>query len=205
MLSFDTGDALPARGRRGGLEGGAARPARGGARRPAAGHRAGPDRAWQGRSSSSPRPSRRPAARCASTRRPSRGSCRSGASGTRRELGLQLDPEAAKELVARSGSSQQRLSREIEKIALAVHPRRTSRPPTWSGSPRATRRPGAYDLADALVAGDLEATLALAEQLDAQGERPGRLVFPVVRRLREVHQAASLLDAGVPEPRSARR
>ncbi len=39
-----------------------------------------------------------------------------------RELGLQLDREAAKVLVARVGSSQQRLSRELEKIAIAVHP-----------------------------------------------------------------------------------
>ena len=42
--------------------------------------------------------------------------------GHARELGLQLDPEAAKELVARVGSSQQRLSRELEKIGLALHP-----------------------------------------------------------------------------------
>ena len=39
-----------------------------------------------------------------------------------RELGLQLDGEAAKELVARAGPSQQRLSRELEKIGLALHP-----------------------------------------------------------------------------------
>ena len=56
--------------------------------------------------------------------------------------------------------------------------------------------PGAYDLADALVAGDLRGTLALAEQLDEHGERPGRLVWPIVRRLREVHQAAALLASG---------
>ena len=49
------------------------------------------------------------------------------------------------------------------------------------------------------MAGDLKATLALAEQLESHGERPGRLVYPVVRRLREVHRAASLLDQGVPE------
>jgi DNA polymerase III delta subunit len=59
--------------------------------------------------------------------------------------------------------------------------------------------PQAYDLADALVAGDLRATLALAEQLEAHGERPGRLVWPVVRRLREVHRAAALLDSGMPD------
>jgi DNA polymerase-3 subunit delta len=119
--------------------------------------------------------------------------------GHARELGLQLDQDAAKELVARVGTSQQRLSRELEKIGIAIHPsanvtvadvERLSAPDTV---------PGAYDLADALVSGDLKATLALAEQLEEHGEPPGRLLFPIVRRLREVHQAASLLAAGMPD------
>ena len=73
---------------------------------------------------------------------------------------------------------------------------RTSRPRTSSVLAAGDTAPQAYDLADALVAGDLKATLALAEQLESHGERPGRLVYPVVRRLREVHRAASLLDQG---------
>lgn len=116
-----------------------------------------------------------------------------------RELGLQVDQEAAKELVALVGTSQQRLSRELEKLALAVHPStNVTTADVEAGAARDTS-PQAYDLADALVAGDLRATLALAEQLESHGERPGRLMFPVVRRLREVHRAASLLDRGVPE------
>ena len=59
--------------------------------------------------------------------------------------------------------------------------------------------PGAYDLADALVAGDRRATLALADEPEAHGERPGRLLYPIVRRLREVHRAAALLEAGMSE------
>ena len=119
--------------------------------------------------------------------------------GHARELGLQLDPEAAKELVARVGSSQQRLSRELEKIALAVHPSANVTTADVEQLAASDTAPGAYDLADALVAGDLKTTLALAEQLDEHGERPGRLIFPVVRRLREVHQAAALLAAGMPD------
>src|SRR4051812_35814995 len=38
------------------------------------------------------------------------------------EEGTQVDSEAAKELVSIVGPSQQRLAREIEKLALAVHP-----------------------------------------------------------------------------------
>jgi len=119
--------------------------------------------------------------------------------GHARELGLQLDPDAAKELVGRVGSSQQRLSRELEKIALALHPSVNVTSADVELLAAGDIAPGAYDLADALVAGDLKATLALAEQLDEHGERPGKLIFPVVRRLRDVHQAASMLAAGMPD------
>jgi DNA polymerase III subunit delta len=116
-----------------------------------------------------------------------------------RELGIELDGEAAKELVALVGTSQQRLSRELEKLALALHPARTASPGDVERFAARDAAPQAYDLADALVAGDLRATLALAEELEAHGERPGRLVFPIARRLREVHRAAVMLDAGMPE------
>jgi DNA polymerase-3 subunit delta len=116
-----------------------------------------------------------------------------------RELGLQVDQQAAKDLVALVGTGQQRLSRELEKLALAAHPATTITPADVDVLAARDTAPQAYDLADALVAGDLRETLALAEQLESHGERPGRLVFPVVRRLREVHRAASLLDAGMPE------
>jgi DNA polymerase-3 subunit delta len=116
-----------------------------------------------------------------------------------RELGLQVDQEAAKELVALVGVGQQRLSRELEKIALAIHPSTNVTLANVDDLAARDTAPQVYDLADALVAGDLKATLALAEQLESHGERPGRLVYPVVRRLREVHRAASLLDQGLPE------
>jgi DNA polymerase III subunit delta len=115
------------------------------------------------------------------------------------ELGLQVDQEAAKQLVALVGGSQQRLSRELEKIALAIHPSTHVTPADVEELAAADTAPQVYDLADALVSGDLNSTLALAEQLESHGERPGRLIFPVVRRLREVHRAAALLDQGVPE------
>jgi DNA polymerase III subunit delta len=123
--------------------------------------------------------------------------------GHARELGLQLDGEAAKELVARVGTSQQRLSRELEKIALALHPATSVTTADVERLAATDTAPGAYDLADALVAGDLRGTLALAEQLDEHGERPSKLVWPIVRRLREVHQAASLLGAGMPDAQVA--
>ena len=68
----------------------------------------------------------------------------------------------------------------------------------WSATPQGDAAPGAHDLADALVAGDRRATLALADELEAHGERPGRLLHPI-GRLREVHRAAALLEAGMSE------
>src|SRR5205823_10642195 len=57
-----------------------------------------------------------------------------------------------------------------------------------------------YDLADALVAGDVSATLGVAELLTSGGgESPSKLVYPIVRRLRDVHRAAELLEAGLPD------
>jgi DNA polymerase-3 subunit delta len=123
--------------------------------------------------------------------------------GHARELGLQLDQEAAKELVARVGTSQQRLSRELEKIALGLHPSVNVTAADVERLAATDTAPGAYDLADALVAGDLRGTLALAEQLEEHGERPNKLVWPIVRRLREVHQAASMLGAGMPDAKVA--
>jgi DNA polymerase-3 subunit delta len=119
--------------------------------------------------------------------------------GHARELGLRLDGEAAKELVARVGTSQQRLSRELEKIGLALHPSANVTTADVERLASTDTAPGAYDLADALVAGDLRGTLTLAEQLEAHGERPAKLIWPVVRRLREVHEAAALLAKGMPE------
>jgi DNA polymerase III subunit delta len=116
-----------------------------------------------------------------------------------RELGLQVEKEAAKELVALVGQSQQRLSRELETLALAVPPGTAVTTADVEALAARDNSPQAYDLADALVAGDLRATLALAEQLESYGERPGRLIFPVMRRVREVHRAAALLDSGMSE------
>jgi DNA polymerase III subunit delta len=116
-----------------------------------------------------------------------------------REEGLQIDKEAAKLLVERAGPSQQRIAREIEKLALTIHPDTRLDSETVDRLASGSDAGQGYDVADAVVAGDLKATLRLAERLTAAGEPPSRLVWPVIRRLREVHRAAELLEAGVPE------
>ena len=120
-----------------------------------------------------------------------------------REEGLTIDSEAAKDLVQAVGPRQQQLQREIEKLRVALHP--AGHVTAADVEEHASGETGtqAYELADAIVAADLPAALALAEQLRAADERPAKLVFPLVRRLRDVHRAAVLLDAGMPEQQVA--
>jgi DNA polymerase-3 subunit delta len=115
------------------------------------------------------------------------------------EEGVQLESEAAKELVSVVGPNQQRLAREIEKLALAVHPADRIGVEDVERLAAGDASPGAYDLADALAAGDGREAQAIAERIAAHEGRPGALLWAIARRLREVQRAAALLEAGMPE------
>ena len=115
-----------------------------------------------------------------------------------REEGLELDGDAAKALVSAVGPRQQRLAREVERLALLAHPRAQLSAAQVERLASGAQPAQVYDLADALVAGDAAAALAVAEDLTSRDERPAGLMFPLVKRLREVHRAVELLDAGVP-------
>jgi DNA polymerase-3 subunit delta len=120
-----------------------------------------------------------------------------------KEEGLSLDSEAAKTLVTSVGTGQQRLAREVEKLVLAAHPAATLSAEQIEQLAPAETTKGAYDLADALVAGDGRAALAISERLLEQDEHGSKLMFPITRRLRDVHRAASLLEQGVTEQKAA--
>ena len=120
-----------------------------------------------------------------------------------KELGLGADQQAARALIGVVGQRQQRLLRELEKLALTIHPEKQLTADVVVRYASAETTTQVYDLADAVVAGDLATVLSLAEQLTAGGERPTGLSYPIVRRLREVHRAAELLDAGVSESQVA--
>ena len=120
-----------------------------------------------------------------------------------KEEGLHLDQEAAKALVAVVGPRQQRLAREVERLAILAHPRAQLSADEVARLAAGEATQQVYDLADALVAGDVGATIGCAERLTSGGEPPSKLAYPIVRRLRDVHRAAELLDAGVPEAKVA--
>jgi DNA polymerase III subunit delta len=118
-------------------------------------------------------------------------------------VGLSLDAAAAKALVAQVGERQQRLLRELEKLALEgdadqagvatvdaeVIEERAAHSAEWR----------AYGLADALVgASAREATLAYL-RLREQGERLSGLIYLMSQRLREALAVALRLQAGESE------
>jgi DNA polymerase-3 subunit delta len=127
-------------------------------------------------------------------------------------LGLSLDGEAAKLLVAQVGERQQRLLRELEKLALesgAVAPApdapadATASMVSVSGeqielrAARSAERRG-YLLADALLAGDRGGAVRTYLRLREQGERPAGLVYVIAQRLRDALALALRLRAGEP-------
>jgi len=112
-----------------------------------------------------------------------------------RRLGLELDREAAGLLVRRVGPRQQRLLRELEKLALAhgVGARVTAEE-VETASPSAER--DVWSLVDALVGDDREGATRAFLALRAQGEALARLVPLMARRVREVLAVAVRLEAG---------
>jgi DNA polymerase III subunit delta len=121
------------------------------------------------------------------------------------EQNLKIDADAARTLVQMVGPRQQRLAREVERLALLAYPEGKLDAAQIAELAAGESTLQAYELADAIVAGNQRHALATAEALTAQGESPGRLLYSVVRRLREVHRAAELLDAGMIESDAASR
>jgi DNA polymerase-3 subunit delta len=115
-------------------------------------------------------------------------------------LGIELDAAAAKVLVAQVGERQQRLLRELEKLALegdqAGDGTRAVSVQEVEGRAAHSAEWRAYGLADALVAGDSrEATLSYL-RLREQGERLSGLLYLMASRLREALAIALRLQAG---------
>jgi DNA polymerase-3 subunit delta len=125
-----------------------------------------------------------------------------------RELGLELQPDAARALVQHVGERQQRLLRELEKLALGGGGEggRAAIDATEIEAltaPSAERR--AWSLADALVAGDVQAATAIYLTLRAQGERVPGLLYWMAQRVRMALDVAQAVEAGEPLAQIKRR
>lgn len=122
-----------------------------------------------------------------------------------RELGLQLEPDAARALIAQVGDRQQRLMRELEKLALGVAAgaRVDVSEVEAHAAPSAERR--AWSLADALVAGDAAGASQMFLALRAQGERLPGVIYWMAQRVRAAIEVARALEAGESESQFKRR
>ena len=121
-----------------------------------------------------------------------------------RELGLELEPGAARTLIVQVGERQQRLLRELEKLALALTPRGHVGPDQIDELAASSAERKAYSLADALVAGDGPAATRLYVELRAQSERLPSLLYAMTRRVREALDIVTRLDSGEPAARVKR-
>jgi DNA polymerase-3 subunit delta len=114
------------------------------------------------------------------------------------ELGVELEQQAARALVAQVGDRQQRLLRELEKLALEHGAGAHLGVEEVEASSASSAERKLWTLADALVAGDRRtATRALLE-LRTQGERLPGLLYGMVRRIRDALSIAEALAAGQP-------
>ncbi len=113
-----------------------------------------------------------------------------------RTLGLELDAAAARTLVVQVGERQQRLARELEKIALGLGPggRLDADLVAELAAGGAERK--LWVLADAVVAGDAAAASRLFLRLRAQGERVESIAYWMTKRVREALAVSLSLEAG---------
>ncbi len=113
-------------------------------------------------------------------------------------LGLSLDTAAAKALVAQVGERQQRLLRELEKLALEGDPTEARQIGVHDIEGRAAHSTEwrAYALADALVGQDGREAMLSYLRLRQQGERLSGLTYLMAQRLRDALAVALRLQAG---------
>jgi DNA polymerase III subunit delta len=113
-----------------------------------------------------------------------------------RDLGLEPDPGAAKALVQRVGERQQRLLRELEKLALSLGPGSALAGEELDELAASSAERKSWALGDALVAGDGRAATRIYLELRTQGERLTGLIYRMASRLREAIAVADKLEAG---------
>jgi DNA polymerase-3 subunit delta len=112
------------------------------------------------------------------------------------ELGLDLDSAGARDLIAQVGERQQRLLRELEKLALRYGAEAHLGVDQVDEMAAHSVERKAWTLADALVAGDARASTRRYLELREQGERLTGLQYQMASRIRQALEVAEKLAAG---------
>ncbi|MBA2523236.1 MAG: hypothetical protein H0V25_07880, partial [Solirubrobacterales bacterium] len=110
-----------------------------------------------------------------------------------RERGFVLEPQGARMLAARLGDGTARLATELDRLAIWAGEGGTVGPDDVETLTVDTSERAGWTLGDAIVARDVEAALASADDLLAQGEVVTPMVYGMASRLRSAHQAAIAL------------
>ena len=113
-----------------------------------------------------------------------------------RELGIELEPDAARALIHHVGDREQRLLRELEKLSLDVGRGRRLSVDEVEQLTAASGERKVWALADAVVAGDAQAAVRLYLALRVQGERVTGLIYWLAQRLRQAADIAVRLEEG---------
>jgi DNA polymerase III subunit delta len=121
------------------------------------------------------------------------------------ELGLTLDNDAARALVQNVGDRQQRLLRELEKLALQSGPGAEIDAAAVEELTASSAERKAWTLADALLAGAGADAVRIYLALRAQGERVPGLLYWMSTRIRTAHDVAQAVESGEPVAQIKRR
>jgi DNA polymerase-3 subunit delta len=119
------------------------------------------------------------------------------------DMGLSLDAAAARALVHQVGERQQRLLRELERLALECDvepggPARTVQAADIERTAARSSQSRAYSLADALVGANAREAISTYLSLREQGEQLSGLIYLMAQRLRDALEIALRLQAGEP-------
>ncbi len=113
-----------------------------------------------------------------------------------REMRLELEPDSARALIQHVGDRQQRLLRELEKLALGAGPGAAIDASEIEALTASSAERKAWSLADALLAGDRTAATQLFLSLRQQGERVPGMLYWMGARIRVAHDVAVAIEAG---------
>ncbi len=116
--------------------------------------------------------------------------------GEASRLDITLEGAAARALIGHVGSRQQRLLRELEKLAIEHGAGARIGVEEVDAAAASSAERQVWGLVDALVSRDREAATRAYLELRAQGEALPRLVPLTARRLRDVQSVATRLEAG---------
>ena len=115
------------------------------------------------------------------------------AAGTR---GFELTPEAARFMIARMGESLPRLGAELDRLALWAGPDGTVDVEDLEEMVADTSEMSNFALGDAIISGNRQEVIAVAERLLGQGATAGGTVYTTTTSIRRAHKALVRLENG---------